>query len=485
MIRLTFVMLIIVPLGVYAEMAQDHFRQIEHTMNRQQRQKEQQQNVASWFENNQVFETSELMGALLQAVNREDVKQTEYLLQQYRALPNYDPDMVLFVQANQAVWQDNIDQAISLYQTIYRRNPQFLRGKLDLARLLFVDKQNKEAEMLFDDIRLPEKPVVQQKVEQFRTALQNRRQWHGNLSIGGGYDSNLNRSNGATVWRSQYSCFDLDGSLFLDKQGKTACQDIRIPATAEQSISSQMFTYDAGLSRKQPLSGHHYLGINVNAYGNIYPEHREYTEHNISFQPAYHYQSYRHQASFEPVYQLSMIGGHAFNSSSGVQIRYGYEFSPRTYSDIQIQYKYDHYRAKNLRHFNGSQISMFTNTVHRFPSGWMVFGGYDFLQKNSLEEVDSYRRHGVRLGVYQSFDIGIEASFQAAYRHTRYFDYNAWFETTRQDNEQVYSLDLTLNKLAIKNTVPVISLKRTRNQSNVWLNKYRRNEVAIKLNYVF
>ena len=144
MIRLTFVMVIIVPLGVYAEMAQDHFRQIEHTMNRQQRQKEQQQNVASWFENNQVFETSELMGALLQAVNREDVKQTEYLLQQYRALPNYDPDMVLFVQANQAVLQDNIDQAISLYQTIYRRNPQFLRGKLDLARLLFVYKQTKK-----------------------------------------------------------------------------------------------------------------------------------------------------------------------------------------------------------------------------------------------------------------------------------------------------------------------------------------------------
>ena len=99
-----------------------------------------------------------------------------------------------------------IEAALAKYRELYRKNPEFLRGRLDLARLLFIDKQNKESAALFDGIDIPEVPAVNEKIKVFADALKKRDAWSGSVSFGAGYDTNLNQSSGATVVRNQTSC---------------------------------------------------------------------------------------------------------------------------------------------------------------------------------------------------------------------------------------------------------------------------------------
>ena len=119
-------------------------------------------------------ESDDVFLALMKAVNAQNEAETARLLALYRKQPGHDPDMVLFVQANQAIYRNDLKEAVSLYRQVYRRNPDFLRGKLDLARLLFVDKQNKEAAALFADTAVPQVPEIDRKIESFREALANR-----------------------------------------------------------------------------------------------------------------------------------------------------------------------------------------------------------------------------------------------------------------------------------------------------------------------
>ena len=98
---------------------------------------------------------------------------------------------MLFAEANQAVFRDDLKAALAKYRELYRKNPEFLRGRLDLARLLFIDKQNKESAALFDGIDIPEVPAVNEKIKVFADALKKRDAWSGSVSFGAGYDTNL------------------------------------------------------------------------------------------------------------------------------------------------------------------------------------------------------------------------------------------------------------------------------------------------------
>lgn len=151
---------------------------------------------------------------------------------------------------------------------------------------------------------------------------------------------------------------------------------------------------------------------------------------------------------------------------------------------MQLDHKYDRYRGE-LKHFNGPQTLLFTTAIYALPKDWLVFGGYDYLRKNSREKVDSYRRHGLRAGVNKRFESGIDATFQAIWRKTAYQDYHAWLETRRRDFERTYQLDIKFDRPFLRGFVPVLTVKHTDNKSSSWLNRYKRNEYMFKVEYGF
>ncbi|UOO84659.1 porin family protein [Neisseria dumasiana] len=431
-------------------------------------------------------EGEDIFMSLMQAVNAQDEAETARLLAVYQQQPDYDPDMVIFVKANQAVFRNDMKEAVALYRQVYERNPGFVRGKLDLARLLFIDKQNREAAALFSDISVPEVPEINRKITVFKDALANREAWHGSVSLGAGYETNLNRSSESTVWREQTLCgFGSDGQPILDSNGELSCRTEKLPAYSPNAVDGKVWIYETAANKRISLKGHHGIQLNAFALGRLYPNHAEYSEHNTGLNPTYSFTNKNNTFTIGPLWQHNWEGGRLQSSNMGISTSFNREVSPNAFLGIQAEHKYDRYRGQNLRHFNGPQTLLFANGVYALPNNWTIFGGYDYLRKNSREAVDSYRRHGVRFGINKHFGSGIDTTLHTIWRRTAYQDYHAWLETRRKDRERIYQLDVKFNRPSLRGFTPIFSFKHTDNRSSSWVNRYKRNEFVFKTEYSF
>ena len=215
----------------FADDREDRFMQLK--LRRAQQERNEADNTAIEFGAGEMQDGEDLALSLMKVVNAQNEEGTARLLDIYRRQDVYDPDIVLFAEANQAVFRDDLKAALAKYRELYRQNPEFLRGRLDLARLLFIDKQNKESAALFDGIDIPEVPAVNEKIKVFADALKKRDAWSGSVSFGAGYDTNLNQSSGTTVVRNQTSCgFDSNGQPILDDAEMLSCRNEQLDAYA-------------------------------------------------------------------------------------------------------------------------------------------------------------------------------------------------------------------------------------------------------------
>lgn len=474
-------------LPVYAD-NEDTFRQLHQGVElHQQRQEATAVGDGSLsFSGGAAGNTDNLMLALLQAINGWQGDEIRRLLALYQQQPDKDDAMVLFARANLAVIDDNLPGAIALYRQLYADSPQFLRGRLDLARLLFIDKQNRESRQLFADLDIPGYPQINQKIQSFVDALDGRTAWRGSVSVGPVYATNLNQTSEGSILRPQRSC-DTDeyGVPVIDSMGRLNCETVYLPAYASKAIGGKGLAYELSFNKLMPLRGHHNIQLVASGFGRWYRGESAFNEHNAYLNIDYLYQNKASTFGAGPVYQASQLGQHLQNSSAGLDVNASHEFSPRAYAGLQAQYKYDNYRSQVYQRFNGVQGTVFTNLVYVLPGNWVMFGGYDFLHKSSREQVDSYDRHGVRLGVNKKFSWGIDATLQASLRESRYFAYNAWLQTRRRDQTQTYQLDVKLDKLATGRMSPVLSYKHVVNHSSSWVNGYKSDEWFLKFNYTF
>lgn len=156
----------------FADDREDRFMQLKQgtELRRAQQERNEADNTAIVFSAGEMQDGEDLALSLMKAVNAQNEEETAQLLDIYRRQDVYDPDIVLFAEANQAVFRDDLKAALAKYRELYRQNPEFLRGRLDLARLLFIDKQNKESAALFDGIDIPEVPAVNEKIKVFADA---------------------------------------------------------------------------------------------------------------------------------------------------------------------------------------------------------------------------------------------------------------------------------------------------------------------------
>ena len=83
--------------------------------------------------------------ALFNAVNHSDWQTVRPLLERYTQQTEYDPDIALFARASLARGEGRWKDAKQDYETLLQRHPDFTRGRLDYARLLFEGRLNREA----------------------------------------------------------------------------------------------------------------------------------------------------------------------------------------------------------------------------------------------------------------------------------------------------------------------------------------------------
>ena len=469
------------PLIVFAQ--ENNF---EKEFNLQQQLQYQQQDQDNKFIQNDNFLTTikinqqeftiennieDVMTALFIVINHKQTQDIENLLKRYKQFPEAENGMILFSQANIEFNNGNTKQAIQLYEQLIKNDPDFIRGKLDLARLYFLDWQNKNAKNLFNQINLPNQPNVMENVSRFMQQIDRRQAWRGSFSVGGIYNNNLNQSGKETA---KEIVFDPNFGLLELTRSRPTVQ------------KGYGWTFEASLNKHQVLKNHHGVIFKGLAYGERYPKKAEFSEYNVSAALGYRFQNQHHQLDFSPIFEKTYAQQAWYSQRRGVQLSYA-QTRENAYFRVQLEYKTEQYQRVNLNYHNGKILSVFNHIAYSLPNDWLLFGGVDYLRKfGTTDKADQYQRTGVRIGVNKTFEVGAEFTAQAIFRQTRYRAFNALLNKTRRDNEQKYLLNLALPKLAIAGFTPNFSVTHTRHQSNVPLvYGFKQNEVAVKLEKFF
>ena len=414
--------------------------------------------------------------ALYQSVQNQQWAQARQILSEYQTLPNHDPMLVYHVQGALAREQGQLAQAETAFRGLLTLKPDFLPARLELARILFEDMQEHEAEQIFSDIFVsinpndPKTAGVRRTIEAYLANLKQRQAWTGSVSLGPLWSDNINRTSASQV------CLLSDPSGF--------CFYERALPPKVRATGGDL---DASLQRYFPLYGHQggYIRALLNSV--YWSRQEDFNETTAAVQAGYSYRNARQEITFAPSFEYYLQGGNALYHAWGVHGGWSYILSPRALMKLEADYKWQQYnQADYARNFDGPISSVSATYFQGVGAGWTLFGGLDFVSNTAKQAINSYQQTGGRMGVSLQSRFGWIGSLFASYRHRNYGTYNPLVDAQRRDNEQIYTLVLKVPRWQIRGFVPSLTLRHQVVRSNVdWLYSYKRNDISRRLEYIF
>lgn len=404
--------------------------------------------------------------ALFSAIGHNDWHTVRSLLDEYRRQPQHNPDIALFAEAALARSDGKLNEARKHYELLLQRQPDFIRGRLDLARLLFEDQLNKESAEEFAKIPADQVPeAVNDNIRLFQSALENRQKWQGSVSTGLIWSSNINEGS--------------DGSecLHIEELGDIweHCQN------GESSEEAFGINYETAASRRFQINGHHGLNTRILAYGKIYRNHQKYNEHTLNLSAGYQFANAKRTVTLAPLWEWGSSGQHAQHRAYGARAEWN-ETRSRWSWNTEAEWKKQIYFNNDMKHNNHRLFSVFNTLSYGLRDDVVIFGGLDWQQRFSEEPTESYRQPAIRLGAAKQFADGFDASFYTLLRHRSYKQENEFLGKRRRDNEQIHTLSLGADRWKMAGIKPVLTLKHRRVNSNIkWLNSFKQNEIGISL----
>ncbi|MBF5055212.1 hypothetical protein Y5W_00506 [Alcanivorax sp. 521-1] len=396
-------------------------------------------------------------------------------LEAYRALANPDPLLVHYAQGKLARLRGELETAEAEFRALLALKPAFLPGRLELARVLFENHENREARRRFRDIRdgLPEGDPradgVRATVTAFLEAIDERGSWQGRLAAGPSYSDNVNLSSESAVCLLMFS----NGACFISR-------------SVPEAIKTEGLDFEAALEKTFFLPGHHGLFLRTLAYGDRYRDHSIHNQGTYSASAGYRFRDMNDLYSLAPLFEHARYGNDDLYDAWGARAEWMHYFSPRTAFKLEGNHKRMRYLRDQYSRFDGDLSSVYTTVWHRLGADWTLFGGLDGSDRDTEEDISSYEQYGVRVGLSKPLLDGVEMTLFASLREKRYDAYSALLEARREDREQHYMAILRIPRLSVAGLVPSLNLEHTRVRSNVdWLYSYEENAASLKFEWRF
>ena len=392
-------------------------------------------------------------------------------LAEYLTLPDRDPLLVHYAQGAVARNDGRYRDAEREYRALLALKPDFLPGRLELARVLFEDQQDREAEQAFAAIAAsldagdPKTEGVRNSVAGFRQALANRRGWNGTVALGPAWSDNVNRTSASSI-----CLLSLEGRCYFSR-------------STPEAITAFGLDYDASAERRLPLRGHHGLYARALLFGQGYRDNSAYNELTAFTQAGYSYRSGRHSLALAPSFDYYALGNRALYGAWGAHAEWSWTLSPRALLKLEGDWKDLRYRRREYAaSYDAVVRSAYATYFRSLDARWTVFAGVDVSGSAAVRDTEAYVQRGVRLGGSLQWPAGVSAALFASYRWRDYGAYSAALGARRHDTEQGYTLVLRAPRLAIARFTPLLTLRHNRVGSDVdWLYSYQRNTVSLKL----
>ena len=418
----------------------------------------------------------ELGRAVYLSIERQQWPMAEEYLRRYDALAGHDPMLVAFANGALARADGNLEQAERYYRELLALQADFLPGQLELARVLFENRKDREADQAFNRISSSLSPSdaramgLGKTVDSFMQALDNRESWQGSIAIGPTWSDNLNQSSESSV---TYELATDEGIY-------------RVERSLPKAVSAHGVDYEATLNKRVAISGHHGVFMRSLLYGQAYEEQSKFNEGTLINNVGYSYHDVRNQYALGPSFEFNTLGDDAMYSAWGLRGEWLHTLSATRMFKLEGEYKDMAYKHAINANYEGGIGSVYATLWQALPNRWTLFGGLDLTQRDTRDKTQAYLQKGVRLGVAKDFDLGVSAVLFASYRKRQYDAYSAFLDARRNEDEQGYTFILRAPRLAVYDVVPSLTLKYNKVQSNIdWLYSYDKNSISLKLEKQF
>lgn len=413
--------------------------------------------------------------ALYIFIQRQDWPVAARLLETYLRFEDRDLMLVRYAQGALARARGDLRQAEVRYRQLIELESDFLPGQLELARVLFENRKDRQARRAFAGIRTQlsaqgaQAAGVLRMVEAFLSALRERRSLQGTIALGVGYNNNLNRSS-----KNQDCLFTAPNGVCLVRR------------TIPSPIEATGFNLEGSARLRLPLSGHHGLSLRAVTFGDLYSEHEEFSQVTLSAQVGYDYQTARHVLALAPTFDAAILDSDLFYTAPGARAMWTYTPSRRAGLSVEARWRDFTHRGSAYRYNDGLSAETFLTGWRVWPNGWVLIGGVDFSDKRATEKPNAWRQAGLRAGVKKAFGEQLELFALASVRDRKYGGFNALLSDRRRDVTRNYMLILGRPAWRVAGLTPELQVDYTRASSSVdWLYSYDSLEIGVRMKYDF
>lgn len=403
-------------------------------------------------------------------INQQNWPAVKQLLSHYLVSPRRDPSLVAYAEANLAEAQGNLPLALEKYERVLSYLPQFTRGKMDYARALFKNSEDKEAKEIFLSVMTPDLPMpVQHNINLYLDALEKRNEWRFYAALDYFKDDNINLTS--------------DASLCLLSIGSDFCA---ARWSAPKALPSHGVNYTFTAEKFTPLKGRHGLMFRSLVYGADYTQDNLYNIGMANMAFGYAYRTSSHRWFLAPTFETYWQSNRRLYTAGGLMAEVRSQLTPNWQNTLTINWQDIQYVRDEEKDNNAQQYLVSLNQLYALSNKTLLFGGVDYIRRKLDFPVASFHRSGVRVGIFHTFNPWLDVTMSASRRWRKYDEYNPIFGGLRKDTEDFYSLALGLPGLQVQGIKPSLYVQHYDTESTLPLFfSYRRTQVGIRMEKSF
>ncbi|PID37745.1 MAG: hypothetical protein CR966_00635 [Pseudomonadales bacterium] len=366
-------------------------------------------------------------GKLLEvALSNNNQQLVEKLLSAYAQAENNDAVLVDYAKAKLAKSKDDYPTAIKHYKNILSSNPELDQIRLELALALFRDQQNINAKNQFNKLKSSEKisPQIQQLIDSYLEALEQRNEWDISGSINYIRESNIN---------------NVSDSLYVGSWKKPKSH---LPQSANG------VEYSFGINKDFNLKNKHYLAFENYTNGERYWDNDAYDDLTSRTYLGYRYKSADTIFSLLPFYKKNWSADSDYNNHSiGIKTGVYHKINPNFSYSVSANYNKNYYPKDN--DFNGYNKGL-SSTLYwqRNPRQSFYIGGGRHDKNTNIKRFDSVSK-SLHTGWNQEWNRGVSSRLGLGYTQTEYGDmakYGGLIPLGKARKDNIYTSNVILWK---------------------------------------
>ena len=337
---------------------------------------------------------------LKQAIYQNNAEQIQSFLSQYQQQTQQDPLLLSYAEAKLASLRQDYALAIRIYRKMLSERPALTSIRMELAKVLFADRQDRAARLQFDKVKsvknLP--ASAYQQIDRYIDALNSYNTWQIDASVSYLKTDNVENVSSAT---------SIENTGFIKGERM-------LPQKAHG------FSYNLSFSRDFNIVGSHYVGFSNETNGKSYWDNHQFDDLFNRTSVGYAYKKNEATFRLQPFYEKRWYGGEAFHWSNGIEMSYSYWLSKNWQNQTALEYEKRRFFIENPQAGN---IKTASNTLIWYRNPEQIFyTGIAFSQQKLLERQYSSDIKNVRIGWLQEYAWGISTKLNLSFTHRQFKD---------------------------------------------------------------